>query len=90
MTPQEEEEIRTRAVHIADKIVSMDYFSAKLRWEYATALREGNFSAKTIMEAHSHLSEINLISTALLGLLENLPPTITPEPVPAPEKETTS
>lgn len=86
MTPQEEE-IRTRAIHIADKMVSMDYFSAKLRWEYTTALREGNFTAKTIMDAHSHLSEINLISTALLRLLEELPPTITNEPAPAPEKE---
>ena len=87
MTQQQEEEIRTRAIHIADKIVSMDYFSAKLRWEYSTALREGNFTAKTIMEAHSLLSEVNVISTVLLGRLETLPPTITSEPAPAPEKE---
>lgn len=83
------EETIARAIHIADKIVSMDYFSAKVRWEQSTALREGNFSAETIMAAHSHISEINLISTVLLGLLEELPPTITSTPAPAPETTTT-
>jgi len=86
MTPQEEE-IRTRAIHIAEKILSMDHFSAKLRWIYTSPLKEGTFDAETIKELHGYLSEVHHISGHLLSKLETLPPTITSQPIPVPEKE---
>lgn len=81
------EENLARAIRIAEKIFSMDSFSAQLRLIYTSPLREGAFNAEAIKIIYSHLAEVNHISASLIGEVFHLLPTITTEPATAPEKE---
>lgn len=81
------EENLSLATRIAEKIFSMDYFSAQLRLIYTAPLREGAFDAEAIKTIYSHLAEVNHISASLIADVVRLLPTITNDPATAPEKE---
>lgn len=88
MTPHDDNQNIQHATRIAEKIFSMDYFSAQLRLIHTAPLREGQFDLEAIKTMHSHLTEIHHISGHLMSQILTLTPTITNEPATAPEKET--
>lgn len=76
-----------RAAQLAEKILSMDYFSAQLRLVHAAALRDGDFDAERLRTIVGHLQQVADIAAALVPHVAALTPT-QPAEVPA-EKETT-
>lgn len=75
----------TRARAVAEKILSMDYFSAQLRLVHISALRDGEFDPERLRTIVTHLQEIQEIAGALIPLAASLTPST---PATAPEKET--
>jgi len=75
-----------RAAQLAEKILSMDYFSAQLRLVHLAHLRDGDFDAERLRTIVAHLQEVQNIVGAIIPMAALLTPT---QPAAAPaEKET--
>ena len=85
MTPEENLNL---ARTIAEKIASMDYFSAQLKLVHSGSLRDGEFDHARLQLIRAHLGEMDNVLAHIIPLANKLQPSISIErPATAPEKE---